>query len=73
MAPDVRLVDHRQVELAQQLSRLALEHVEQQLGIRSLDLPRGRALLRRLQRLHELLEQLEGVLTALSEIDTHRT
>lgn len=72
VAPDLRLVDHHQVELALQLSRLARDHVEQQLGIRALDPPRGRALLRRLQALHGILNELEGVLDALSELGPHQ-
>ena len=76
MAPDRRLVDEHQVDLARFLCREAITYLERQLGSRTLRPPSGRALIRRLDALQERLEQLEQVIAAIkphahSEERTH--
>lgn len=66
MAPDRRLVDDRQVELARQLCRDSMTYLERQLGFSALRPPGGKALIRRLAALHDRLEQLDAVLAAIA-------
>lgn len=65
MAPDRRLVDRHQVQLARRLAEGLTTYVEQELGLSALRPPAGRLLLRRLSRLHDDLDQLAGLLAAL--------
>lgn len=67
MDPDGRLVDVRQVDLARELCQAAISYTEQELGLRTLHPPTGKALIRRLQALRSRLEQLGDVIDALSE------
>lgn len=67
MAPDQRLVDQHQVELARLHCQSSIEFIEQELGLRMLRPPQGRALIRRLAMLRDQLAQLEQLLGALSE------
>lgn len=68
MAPDRRLVDEHQVELARQQCQSSIEFLEQELGLRMLRPPQGRALIRRLAELRDQLQQLEEVLAVLAAI-----
>jgi hypothetical protein len=66
VAPDRRLVDQHQVELAQQLCGAAIEYVEQELGLPA---PADEPVAVRQHRLQHLLDrlgQLEAVIGALA-------
>jgi hypothetical protein len=67
VAPDQRLVDDHQVELARQLCRDSIDYLERQLGASTLRPPGGKALIRRLASLKDRLEQLERVLEAIAQ------
>lgn len=65
MAPDRRLVDHRQLEVAARMAKASVEYIEQQLGQATLRPPTGKELLRRLGRLRADVDQLASLLAEL--------
>lgn len=67
MAPDRRLVDEHQVEIARQMVWNSIDYLERQLGLNTLRPPTGKALIRRLAVLKHQLQQLEELLGALAD------
>lgn len=65
MARDLRLVDRNGLALARRLAEASITYVEEDLGQRTLRPPAGKALLRRLKRLRDHLDQLANVLAVL--------